>query len=329
MADPFPHFRSALEVLRGLLRAAIADRINARREGDIWGRVEAAAEDALSWADIIAAAALRIRGLRQESRFPDSTWQSAVNANPWAQAHVVQSGPVIDAEAERFVKATQAAIEKRISQREDVPKSALRRYHEEQIRRMAEEAMARRSLNRTARFVPQRLGVIAPEQALMEAAMLPKAEGELIHLSAIPEYAIRRFERDSVGTIANDSEQLTLNDPEVGAAFPFTKYLTRDDSRVRPTHRAMQGFVAQRGDPIWKSIRPLCGWNCRCYARQLTIFEARDLGYLTGSGYAKFLRRWPNMASERNFDSGAFPDAGWKGAKFVAGAPLIPVELVA
>lgn len=329
LGSPRRHYRKALSNLLQLLTGAIADRINARLAGDVWEQIDTAAIDALSWADLLASAALRARGLRQPTAFPDDRWESVIEENMWAQTHVMRSGPLIDAEADRFVEATQKSIAKRIGQRETVSKSALQRYHERKLRESAEEALARRSLNRTRAFVPQRRGIIAPEQKLLTPEKFEKSEGKLVHLSAIPEYAIRRFERDSVGTIANDSEQMTLMDPEVAASFPMARWNTRDDARVRPTHRAMQGFVAQRADPIWKIIRPLAGYSCRCFLRNLTIFECKDLGFIRPNGYARFMRKWPNTLSERNFDTGKFPDAGWKGPKIVALAPAIPVEQVA
>jgi SPP1 gp7 family putative phage head morphogenesis protein len=116
--------------------------------------------------------------------------------------------------------------------------------------------------------------------------------------------------RHATSEISNVSEQVALSVPEVGASFPFGEYLTRDDRRVRPTHKAMYGFVASRTDPIWSIIRPPNGFNCRCYVRWIAWPEARKRR-LNGL-------RWPNATSKANFDQQIFPDEGWRGPKIVA-----------
>ena len=42
------------------------------------------------------------------------------------------------------------------------------------------------------------------------------------------------------------------------------KYVTVGDSRVRPRHAMLDGFIAKRDDPIWKNLFPPIGYNCRC-----------------------------------------------------------------
>jgi SPP1 gp7 family putative phage head morphogenesis protein len=61
---------------------------------------------------------------------------------------------------------------------------------------------------------------------------------------------------------------------------PFLMYDAINDSRVRPTHLAMDGFIARHDDPIWKTHRPPMGYRCRCTLVSLTQAqaEARGLG---------------------------------------------------
>ncbi len=49
------------------------------------------------------------------------------------------------------------------------------------------------------------------------------------------------------------------------------KYVTVGDARVRPAHRALEGFKARKDDPIWKTHWPPNGYNCRC--QTIPIFE--------------------------------------------------------
>lgn len=118
--------------------------------------------------------------------------------------------------------------------------------------------------------------------------------------------------RHATGEIAHVSEQVQLSIPEIGGAFPIGEYLTRDDRRVRPTHKAMYGFLAARTHEIWTVIRPLNGFNCRCFVRWVTKREAKN------KGWDSLEIRWPNSASRRNYEAGVFPDEGWRGPKLMS-----------
>ncbi|MEO6361435.1 MAG: phage minor head protein [Sphingomicrobium sp.] len=50
------------------------------------------------------------------------------------------------------------------------------------------------------------------------------------------------------------------------AGFPFLRYVTAGDRKVRPEHQAWHGVVRPIGDDFWNTHYPPCGWNCRCTA---------------------------------------------------------------
>lgn len=50
--------------------------------------------------------------------------------------------------------------------------------------------------------------------------------------------------------------------------YPNLTYHTVGDSRVRETHRALEGITKPVGDPFWKTYAPMNGWNCRCILLQ-------------------------------------------------------------
>lgn len=52
--------------------------------------------------------------------------------------------------------------------------------------------------------------------------------------------------------------------------FPLLKYDTVGDSRVRPSHKAMNGIVRKINDPFWSKYMPPNGWRCRCNVIQLS-----------------------------------------------------------
>jgi SPP1 gp7 family putative phage head morphogenesis protein len=51
--------------------------------------------------------------------------------------------------------------------------------------------------------------------------------------------------------------------------FPFLKYETLRDSRVRSEHASLHGIVKKVDDPFWSEFMPPNGWRCRCNAVQL------------------------------------------------------------
>jgi SPP1 gp7 family putative phage head morphogenesis protein len=46
--------------------------------------------------------------------------------------------------------------------------------------------------------------------------------------------------------------------------FPFWKYTTIGDGRVRESHSALEGIILKWDDPLWQKLFPPNGWNCRC-----------------------------------------------------------------
>ena len=56
--------------------------------------------------------------------------------------------------------------------------------------------------------------------------------------------------------------------------FPYLKYVTAGDSRVRPAHAALDGRIFDLNDKSWSGIYPPNGWNCRCemiYVNDATV----------------------------------------------------------
>ena len=73
-------------------------------------------------------------------------------------------------------------------------------------------------------------------------------------------------------TIFRTQTQLAYNagrwtadqDPAIQEILWGYEYNTVGDDRVRPAHAALDGFRAAKGDPIWTTLWPPNGFNCRC-----------------------------------------------------------------
>lgn len=109
------------------------------------------------------------------------------------------------------------------------------------------------------------------------------------------------------------------------ARRPFLMWSAINDSRVRPTHLAMDGYVAAIDDPIWRVWHPPAGYNCRCSQISLTEAQARARGLGRQSR--------PAVQPDKGFESGAPGDlegaATAAKAKRVAKAPAPIAKAIA
>lgn len=55
--------------------------------------------------------------------------------------------------------------------------------------------------------------------------------------------------------------------------LPLLEYDTVGDSRVRPTHKALDHIIRPVNDKFWDDYYPPNGWRCRCSVRQITAEE--------------------------------------------------------
>lgn len=61
--------------------------------------------------------------------------------------------------------------------------------------------------------------------------------------------------------------------------YPFLMYDAVNDSRTRPNHKALDGYIAPYNDPFWKTHTPPLGYQCRCTLVSLTKAQAQARGY--------------------------------------------------
>jgi len=80
---------------------------------------------------------------------------------------------------------------------------------------------------------------------------------------------------------------------------PYLMYDAINDSRVRPTHLAMDGIIRPVGDPFWRTHAPPNGYRCRCGLISLTEAQAKARSG-GGDGLNKVID-----------ESAMQPDKGW------------------
>jgi SPP1 gp7 family putative phage head morphogenesis protein len=74
---------------------------------------------------------------------------------------------------------------------------------------------------------------------------------------------------------------------ENAARRPYLMYDAVNDSRVRPSHLALDGIIKPVGDPFWKTHAAPMGHRCRCTLRSLSHAEAMAKGGVTENAPAE------------------------------------------
>lgn len=59
--------------------------------------------------------------------------------------------------------------------------------------------------------------------------------------------------------------------------FPYWKYKTIGDDKVRQEHAALDGLILHHEDPRWKEIFPPNGWGCRCKIEPVMLLEGKQV----------------------------------------------------
>lgn len=94
----------------------------------------------------------------------------------------------------------------------------------------------------------------------------------------------------------------TIQQRENAASRPYLMWDAINDSRTRPTHRAMDGHIAPVDDPIWKRWSPPAGHRCRCSRVALSEAQARARGYPKGAPAVEPDKGWEGDPTEGNED---------------------------
>jgi len=66
-------------------------------------------------------------------------------------------------------------------------------------------------------------------------------------------------------------------DPVELDVFPYWKYQTMGDDKVRDSHAALDGLILPANDPFWKDHYPPWDWGCRCQVIPITRDEVEGI----------------------------------------------------
>jgi SPP1 gp7 family putative phage head morphogenesis protein len=80
------------------------------------------------------------------------------------------------------------------------------------------------------------------------------------------------------------------------------RYRTCEDDRVRLNHARAEGFVAHVSDPVWRTLMPPLGHNCRCWVVSVPPADLAHRGLARADGTPSRYRTVPR---------GAGPDPGF------------------
>jgi SPP1 gp7 family putative phage head morphogenesis protein len=78
------------------------------------------------------------------------------------------------------------------------------------------------------------------------------------------------------GFQAYQAAQHQIMDQQAGV-FEHWQYLSLDDEKVRPAHRALHEVIAPANDPFWSDHSPPWQWGCRCRKVPLLPEEVEDI----------------------------------------------------
>jgi uncharacterized protein with gpF-like domain len=106
-----------------------------------------------------------------------------------------------------------------------------------------------------------------------------------------------------------------LRDERVQAFVPLVEYSATKDSRTRPTHRAMDGYVNTMEMFDRQGLGPPGGFSCRCQMIPVSMSDAMENGWIDPRGNVDHAAiRRHNGSRQALIDSRQFPDPGFVNA---------------
>jgi len=96
---------------------------------------------------------------------------------------------------------------------------------------------------------------------------------------SLPHHRLETIYRNAVQTAYQAGHWRSFE--ESAKALPYLMYDAINDSRVRPSHLALDGVIKPVDDAFWKTASPPLGHRCRCTLKQLSRAQAMAKGGVT------------------------------------------------
>lgn len=93
-----------------------------------------------------------------------------------------------------------------------------------------------------------------------------------------------------------------LEHPSVSEVIGALQFVTSGDEDVRDNHKAANGITASPHDPVWNSLSPPLGYQCRCSLRTVDRQELKRMGLINREG--KVSRKPARIPSKAKADNG-------------------------
>ena len=105
---------------------------------------------------------------------------------------------------------------------------------------------------------------------LVDGEVLPFNEFKKIGLGIDNQYNKHWLETEQQAAFRQSESVANWKDiKEDEETFPYLKYITVGDDRVRHDHSEVDGVIKRVDDPFWNTWFPPNDWNCRCIVEQL------------------------------------------------------------
>lgn len=114
-------------------------------------------------------------------------------------------------------------------------------------------------------------------------------------------YARMAF-RTNANTAVTAGRFRQARDPDVRSIIPAMRFSAVGDVDTRPNHRAMNGVILAVENPLWRTLAPPLGYNCRCHVEHVTVFDLEEEGRMRENG----------TVVESRVPAGAGPDEGFR-----------------
>ena len=153
------------------------------------------------------------------------------------------------------------------------------------VAKMAEERLLEQTRGIVVRMMDEGRTIGAAAEELEEALRAAgwwgegAAEGAAVQLGS--PRRVRTILRTNLATAYAAGRYKRMD--ETRAARPYWQYVAVRDGRTRPSHAALDGKVWASDSPVWDTLYPPNGFNCRCRVRALTARRVERLGLEAGT----------------------------------------------